>query len=336
MIYPIVLLVTVPLPNNWIIALAITGVIIAIIAILLRYQGQISIWYKTRERKKAKNKGDALKLPTKIKIGKAERIYPFRFGNIPPKWSYIKARNIEIYCQGTGTKNDPFIINDLFPIPKRIVITNDKKYYVFKNLKLKKIGLEGCENFEFKNCEFTEFRLKKCSNITIQDLLIFRDTYLKDCLDISFDNCLMKNLVLYKSNFGFLKDSYIIRLKDWMSRNNDYKNTNIEFLESNKKGVSFSKGNTISDVNIKKTNYKMKKLFLVNLKTELPLIIWAVCFFCFTFIGLAILILLKDQGHDLWYWFLIIPGNFIYFFLIAALGIFSNEMYFKLKLKRKK
>ncbi|MFX1374951.1 MAG: hypothetical protein ACFFA0_03990 [Promethearchaeota archaeon] len=145
----------------------------------------------------------------------------------------------------------------------------------------------------------------------------------------------MKNVILYKSNDGLFKDCCIINLKDWMSKNNNFKKVNIKFLQSNKKDVTFSKGNILTDTKIIKSSYKIKKLFYINLKTELPVIIWTIGLFSFTFIGLGILLWLNALKYDIWYFYLIIPGNFVYFILIAMIGFYVNEYYFKVKLKRK-
>lgn len=312
----------------------IMAVILSISAVLWRYHSEIKSWYKKRERNKAGQKGQGLGLPMKVKIGMAERLYPSSLPTVPPKWSYSKVRNIEIYCKGTGIKTDPFIIEGLFPIPKRIIIFDENRYFLVKDLKLKKFGLENCEDFIFKNCEFKEFRLKKCFNILIEKTGIFREIRLKDCQDIMFENCLMKDIILYKSNDGTFKKCFCIHLKDWMSRNNYYEDNTIELLESNKKDMTFSKGNNLKDNKIINSLFKMKKLFSLKLKEEIPIILWIIFLICFTLIGIFIIFELKAQGYDVWYAFLVIPGNFIYFIIIAVIGVYLNDFYYKIKLKK--
>lgn len=333
--FPFVWFISIALTQNYIIPWVIMIIILSLCAVLWRFRREINLRYKTRERKKAERKGKALKHPTKIKIGKARRNYRSR-GTIPLKWTYTKSRNIEIYCNGAGTKDDPFILDELFPLPKRVVIFDETRYFLIKNINLKNFGLENCENFIFKNCEFKEFRFKTCSNIIIEEIIIIRENRLMDCKSIAFKKSLIRNVIINKSNDGVFHNCYIIHLKEWKSRNNTFTNNTIEFLESHKKNATFNKQNTLKDNKIGKSNYKMKKIFHFSLKSELPIILWSIFFFCFTFIGFFIVIGLSEQGIYIWYWFLVIPGNFVYFALMAAIGFYLNDFYFKSKLKKGK
>ena len=205
---PIVSVVSLSFGQYYIIPWLIWAILLPIMVVSWRYQKEFNSWYETRLSYKAEQKGKELGLHIKIKIGKAQ-INPPSSGGIPrPEWSFIKTRNIEIYCKGAGTKNDPFNIDETYPIPKRVIIENDKGYYLLQNLKLKKIGLDGCENFTLKNCEFTEFRLNKCANINIKNTLIVRESRLKDCQNIQFENCLLKNIILSESNEGNFKNCF--------------------------------------------------------------------------------------------------------------------------------
>ena len=331
---PIVSVISLSFGQYYIIPWLIWAILLSSMAVSWRYQKEINSWYETRLNCKAERKGKEIGLHVKIKMGKA-LINPPSSGGVPrPKWSFIKTRNIEIYCKGAGTKNDPFIIDGIFPIPNRVIIENDKHYYLLQNLKLKKIGLDGCENFTLKNCEFTEFRLNKCANINIKNTLIVRESRLKDCQNIQFENCLIKNMILSESNGGNFNNCFFVHLKDWMSSNNNYRNIKLEFLESNKKEENFYKENILKETDIKKSNYKLKKLFYTNLKNEFLSILLIISFVIFTLIGIGIVLELNTQGFDIRYIFFIIPGDFIYLILIVIIGFHLNELYFKIKLKK--
>lgn len=333
-ISPFVWFISITLTQNYIISWIIIIVILSVFVVLFRFRREIYSWYKNRERKKAELLGKALKRSIKIKIGKARRNYPSRI-LVTPKWDYITARNIDIYCEGAGIKDDPFIIDELFPLPKRVTIINETRSFLIKNVNLKKLGIVNCENFIFKNCKFKEFRLQKCSNILIEETIIIRETRLKNCQNITFKKCLIRNVIMNKSNDGAFHNCYLIHLKEWMSRNNDFENNIVEFLESHKKNVTFGKENTLKDNLIKKSKYKIKKVFYFSLKLDLPIILWIIGFFCFTFIGFFSILGLSVQGIYVWYWFLIIPGNFVYFFLIIPIAYYVNDLYFKNKLKKR-
>lgn len=79
-----------------------------------------------------------------------------------------------IACTGNGTKEDPYIIDDLDSIDykiKAIELFNRRDYIIFKNIDIKSLRLYDVQNIQLKDCSFTDtLLLKYCSKIKIDQI----------------------------------------------------------------------------------------------------------------------------------------------------------------------
>ncbi|TFG11435.1 MAG: hypothetical protein EU535_07240 [Promethearchaeota archaeon] len=256
---------------------------------------------------------------------------------IPDQWFFPDNREIEFDCIGTGINIDPIQIDDRLHFPKRATFRNYKHYFQIEDIKSKKLGIDICENITFENCTFSLVRLRSSTNIKFKNAIINRDVRLKECDNITFENCFIKNAILFKSKNIFIKESYFVQLRDWMSKNNTLEKNEIRKLETNVKEASFKKRNVLNDNEIRKTKYKLKKLFIIGPKALLKSSAWwlTIIFLTIWAVVLFSIVGLNDQSKNLGVWLiLIVYSPFIYMGMLI-LASYIPEYYYKIKLRIK-
>lgn len=274
------------------------------------------------------------KYKTMITFTKQNREYHGRFSN-PSTWTFPEDGKIQIDCQGSGSTLDPIVIDDSLHLPKRVSIKDYNLYFSFENLQLIKLYIENCENFTFSNCEIDLIRMNSCSNIKFIECSIPRDLKLKECQNINFEKCLVKKAIVFKSDDNTLKDCLIIQLSVWMSKNNIYESNKIKELRTNVKQETFNKRNSESKNEIKRKQFKTKKLFPMGFKVFITdKYLWISIFFLvFYIIGLFSILDLISKGQDTGFLVAVYPYLFYVFILLLIIIGTIDEYYYKFKFK---
>ncbi|MFX1496043.1 MAG: hypothetical protein ACFFBH_00815 [Promethearchaeota archaeon] len=282
---------------------------------------------------KIKQKDVILINKTKITLIKQNREFYGRY-NSPLIWTFPEDGKMQITCYGLGTIQDPIIIDNSLNLPKRVSIKNYKLYFNFKSLQIVKLYLENCENFAFSNCEIGLIRMSSCSDITFIECNIPRDLKLKECQNVTFEKCLIRKTILFKSNDVSLKNCIIIRLTDWMSKNDAYELNKIKELRTNVKQEKFFKRNSMNKNEIKRNRFKVKKLFPRGFKVLITdkYFLISMNFIIFYSIGLFLLVDFKSKGHELGL-LSFFPCLFFIFILMLFIMAVIDENYYKIKFR---
>jgi len=178
------------------------------------------------------------------------------------KHRYDSSGIIQISCNGTGTKNDPILIDNTIDLPRNFYIKNYKLYILIKNIHKRFIGLEGCQNISFKDSKFKYINLNSCSDIEIKNLTT-KYTLLDNCQKILLENSVLRRIKLYKSLHNIIKNCEILRLKESASKSNDYITNNIQLFESSvKKETLFNRNSLVKNQTQEiRTSVRNKKTF---------------------------------------------------------------------------
>ena len=289
--------------------------------------GKIEIYHSKNPVKKHKS-------TTRITFIKVIREF---YGHLrkPPKWTFPEGSKVHIYCNGSGSIQDPIVIDNSLHFPKRVSIRDYNLHFTFKNLSLRKLFIDGCENFSFFNCEIDRLRLISCSNIKFAGCRIPRDFRLKECDNINFKGCLVRDSIVFKSNGIVIEDCVVIQLTDWMSKNNIFESNKIKKLRTNTKQETFDERNFLSKNDIKKLQFRLKELFPTGPKVLIKnKYFWiTVLFDSMFFIGLFLTIDLNLKGYDIGYWDEVYPGLLFGYIALLFIMAIIEEFYHKFKFK---
>ena len=194
-----------------------------------------------------------------ITIIKHERkLYPI--GRYQPFYYFREHGKFELTCNEEGNKMEPVVIDNLLPLPNRITIKDNELNVQMNNISFAKLGFMNSKNIVVKDCSIDLLRMKSCSNITFINCSITRDLKFKECQEIKFENCIIKKIVHMKSTEITLDHCYINKIKDWMSKNNQFISTSAKSLKTNVKEETFYVRNTLNQSQIKKVKFSSKKL----------------------------------------------------------------------------
>ncbi|MFW9866509.1 MAG: hypothetical protein ACFFEN_10480 [Candidatus Thorarchaeota archaeon] len=100
----------------------------------------------------------------KIKVRKVK--YKNIFSATPENYE-----EIELDCKGTGTKEDPIIIDSLIDKSLNFDIVESEKYIVIKNSSLRFLCFYYSKNTSVINCKVRNLRLGNCENIHIEKVV---------------------------------------------------------------------------------------------------------------------------------------------------------------------
>jgi hypothetical protein len=254
----------------------------------------------------------------------------------PPKWTFPEVRKVHIVCSGSGSIQDPVVVDNFLHLPKRVTIRDYNLHFTFKNLSLRKLLIDGCENFSFFNCEIDRLRLISCSNIKFAGCRIPRHFRLKECDNINFKGCLVRDSIIFKSNDIVLEKCVVIQLTEWMSKNNIFESNKIKELRSNTKQETFEKRSFLSKNDIKKQQFRLKELFpMVGPKVLIrSKYFWiTVTYNVLSFIGFFLIIDLNSKGYDIGYWDEVYPGLLFGYIPLLFIMATIEEFYHKFKFK---
>ncbi len=221
---------------------------------------------------------------------------------------------------------EPVVIDNSLPLPNRITIKDSDLNVNVNNISFAKLGFMTSKNIVVEDCNIDLLRMKSCSNITFISCIMTRDLKFKECQEIKFENCIIKKIVYVKSTEITFDHCYINKIKDWMSKNNQFISTSAKSLKTNVKEESFYVRNTLNQSQIKKIKFSLKKLrpstFNILMKSLYTIYV----------IVLAIVFMFVDE---------IMESAMVLFYILFTLGIIEiiAEYGFKLKykyIKRKK
>ncbi|MFW9876033.1 MAG: hypothetical protein ACFFG0_23265, partial [Candidatus Thorarchaeota archaeon] len=81
---------------------------------------------------------------------------------------YKRKINLDEFS-GSGTKNDPIIINAKDTLPKHPEIIQSAKYIIFKNYEIDEINILKSQNITFDTCSINFFIIKSSSDIILKN-----------------------------------------------------------------------------------------------------------------------------------------------------------------------
>lgn len=79
----------------------------------------------------------------------------------------IKQLAIELKWKGTGTSNDPLIIDNNRELPQRIMISNSRVFINIVNCQFVSIIVDTCQNITFDKCSFEILGVLRSSKIIV-------------------------------------------------------------------------------------------------------------------------------------------------------------------------
>jgi len=112
--------------------------------------------------------------------------------------------------EGNGTKESPYIIENMNGLAEMFCIKNSRLYILIKNGTFKYLFFIACQNISIEDCSFLRLTLKKCQSIRIESSTI-RNFGLWRTKNNLFSNC---NITKIFINF--------------LSKMNNFKNCTIE------------------------------------------------------------------------------------------------------------
>jgi len=181
-------------------------------------------------------------------------------GRYHPIYSFREDGKFELACNEEGNKMEPVVIDNSLLLPKRITIKNNELNINIKNISFTKLGFMTSKNIVVKDCNIDLLRMKSCSNITFISCIMTRDLKFKKCQEIKFENCIIKKIVYVKSTEITFDHCCINKIKDWISKNNQFISTSAKSLKTNVKEETFHVRNTLNQSQIKKIKFSLKKL----------------------------------------------------------------------------
>ena len=122
-------------------------------------------------------------------------IIKVRNGRYRPRTSEpLKFEEFEIECKGSGTKDDPAIIDPSSNFPKgNIDIVESELFIVIKDLDIKLLALRYSKNIVIRNCRFNSLMMADCNHVNIEDSHISFLNWFGN------QNCVVKNSVTEES-----------------------------------------------------------------------------------------------------------------------------------------
>ena len=86
----------------------------------------------------------------------------------------LKRISKEKSWKGSGTSEDPFVIDSNDDVPLEFIFTTGNAHIRLKNLLLRKLTLIRCKNMTIENCEILHLRILNSHDITVKDCSIVK------------------------------------------------------------------------------------------------------------------------------------------------------------------
>ena len=164
-----------------------------------------------------------------------------------------------LYCSGSGSESDPFIIDNDQPLPRRPHIYGHKSFILIKGLDLKDVYLDDCENITIKHQYINRAIFSNCSNLNIEEIEVNKKLKLNYCTKSELSRSKIRKLELTKSNDNVFKKNVINDLNESMSKLNKYEECAITKLVSNVKEDTFYNRNILKNTEIIEEFFGVKK-----------------------------------------------------------------------------
>jgi hypothetical protein len=129
---------------------------------------------------------------------------------------------IEIECIGTGTMEDPVVIEPAETIPESIYLRDYSLFIQIRNLDKRYISLNRCQNITLKDCRLKYFDVFNSSNIKVENLSVtklFRLFYSRDML---IEDSRIGKIKLKQSSSNTFKNCSFNKIKKILSNDNDF------------------------------------------------------------------------------------------------------------------
>ncbi|MBA7535403.1 hypothetical protein ES705_27656 [subsurface metagenome] len=130
-------------------------------------------------------------------------------------------------CKGTGTKEDPVIIEPSEDLPRVIYLRNYNVHIHIRNLKKRFISLSFCSNIILKDCQLKYCDVLNCSNIKIDALSIGKLIRLNSSRDIQIKDSNIGKIKLDQSNSNTIRNCTIKKIINIMSSDNLFESNTI-------------------------------------------------------------------------------------------------------------
>ena len=163
----------------------------------------------------------------------------------------VNTTKLIINCQGSGTLDDPLILDSSIELPKWFYIYDSKLYLKIIECNDNSIGLFNCQNIYVKNSSLNSLYLSNCSNNIIEHCQRIK----KLGLSLSNDNKIklssINKLKISRSNGNFIQECTIEKIKYRNNTENTFFNNEIpdEELLKTKKQPTFVSLNLIKIIN---------------------------------------------------------------------------------------
>ncbi|UCC19377.1 MAG: hypothetical protein JSV62_14930 [Promethearchaeota archaeon] len=177
----------------------------------------------------------------------------------------LKFEELEIECSGSGTKEEPAIIDSISKFPEgNIEIIESDLYIIITNHNIKLLTLNYAKNIIIRNCKFNSLLMMDCEGIIIENT---HSSFLK-----WFNNhkCLMKDSVteeqfrLYKcSNNKFINCEFwnFFTIAEKHSRENKFENCDFSGTIFNPSIEAFEQ--------IKKPTLNSRSTYSINIRSSI-------------------------------------------------------------------
>ncbi|MFW9872715.1 MAG: hypothetical protein ACFFG0_06390 [Candidatus Thorarchaeota archaeon] len=138
------------------------------------------------------------------------------------KFFILSYRASWLECKGSGTEDDPVIIEPSADLPKDFIIRNSNLYIHIKNCTIPHLTLEKCKNVMVEGCTLSICVLHKCLNITVKNSSIsnFLTVYVSHGNII--EDVTINKLNIHHSNSNLVKKCKIDNIIYKFSKDNKF------------------------------------------------------------------------------------------------------------------
>jgi hypothetical protein len=128
---------------------------------------------------------------------------------------YLKEKDLikklqSMDINGTGSSEDPFVVDDPFQLPESTIIKESSLHINFINQEFQGLGLSRSQNIKFENCSFERLNTHQSSRIQVSNCTI-KNLFFTGGYNNDFNNCeigdVPLNILSYNNRFTNCKIS---------------------------------------------------------------------------------------------------------------------------------
>jgi hypothetical protein len=127
---------------------------------------------------------------------------------------------IEIECDGSGTNDDPLIIEPSEFLPKVIYLRHNNLFIHLRNLEKRYISLYSCQNITLTNCRLKYLDVFHCDKIILKNLSINKLFRLSSSKDVLIEDSNIEKFILKRSTSNIIRNSSFRQIKKYRSQGN--------------------------------------------------------------------------------------------------------------------